>query len=313
MPNTNNSLFPYDPEKTQISLAYMNGELVADKVFPRVPVGKQTFSYLKFDKGNNFTLPETLVGRKGTPKKVDFPSSEATAVCETHALDDDIPDDDIKNAPQNYDIIGRSVEGLTNLIALRREVRAAALAFDADNYASTHKIDLTAQGQTQIGKTTGDPIAIVTNGMEAAIRPYNKMLIGRAAFNVVRQNQDIVAAVYRNSGTKGIVTREAIAELFELDEVIVGVGWLNTAGKNETPVLERVWGKHILLFHSDPMADTRQGMTYGYTGEWRTRQAGSRENPDIGADGGITVRCRESVIELIVANDLGYFIENAVA
>ncbi len=41
--------------------------------------------------------------------------------------------------------------------------------------------------------------------------------------------------------------------------------------------------------------------------------AGRREDPDIGLRGGVRVRVGESVKELIVANDLGYYFENAVA
>ena len=60
--------FPINPVQTGITLAYKNLTLIADSVMPRVNVATKEFKYQKYDKAERFTVPNTLVGRKGAPK-----------------------------------------------------------------------------------------------------------------------------------------------------------------------------------------------------------------------------------------------------
>jgi hypothetical protein len=54
-------------------------------------------------------------------------------------------------------------------------------------------------------------------------------------------------------------------------------------------------------------------VTFGFTGEWGNRLAGTITDSDIGMRGGERVRVGESVKELISASDAGYLITGAVA
>lgn len=54
-------------------------------------------------------------------------------------------------------------------------------------------------------------------------------------------------------------------------------------------------------------------MTFGFTAQSGSRVANSIADPDIGMRGGQRVRVGESVRELIVAGDCGYFFQNAVS
>ena len=106
--------------------------------------------------------------------------------------------------------------------------------------------------------------------------------------------------------------REFVAKLFELDEVLVGEGWVNTAKKGQTVTLSRVWGGNIALLHINPLANTQRVGTFGITAEFGKRIAGAQPDKDIGLRGGQKVRVGESVKELITANDFGYYIQDAV-
>jgi len=128
--------FVIDPHRTAIAIAYRNRRLIADAVMPRVPVSKEEFTYLKHTFGEDFTLPNTNVGRRSAPNQASFSSTEATDRTHDYGLDDPVPMADIENAPENYDPLARSTESLTNLILLDREVRAANLMFDDANYTN---------------------------------------------------------------------------------------------------------------------------------------------------------------------------------
>lgn len=303
--------FPITPELTAIAIGYRNKRMIADEVLPRVPVGKEEFKYWKFDLSEGFTVPDTKVGRKSKPNEMEFSADEATASTEDYGLEDPIPNKDIDNAPDNYDPMGRSTEQLTNVILLDREVRTSGLVFNNANYGANNKIVLSGTDQFS-DQANSKPIQVIMDSLDTMIMRGNVMTIGRTAFSALAQHPDILKAVHANSGDKGIATREAIAALFELDDIFVGEARVNTAKKGQAVNLQRAWGGHISLMYRDKLADTRHGTTFGFTAQFGNRIAGSQPDGDIGLRGGQRVRVGESVKELLTANDLGYFIENVV-
>ena len=309
--------FPVTPELTAVAIAYRNTRLIADDVLPRVPVGLQNFKYLVYPKGEFFSIGDTSVGRKGQPNQVEFTGTEVDSSTVDQALDDAVPNADIENArnqPGMPDPLMRATEGTTQLIALRREVRSAALVFSAAQYAAANKVTLAGNDQwSAFAQADSDPIEDIMTGLDACVMRPNILVMGNAVSSKLRRHPVIVKSYNGTSGDAGIVPLQFIADLFELDQVLVGQGWVNTAAKGQATALARVWGKHAALIYRDRTADTQRGVTFGLTAQWGTRIAGSEYDGKIGMRGGQRVRVGESVKELITANDLGYFIENAVA
>lgn len=305
--------FPIQPELTAIAIAYKNRSLIADQVLPRVPVGKQDFKYLKFNLADGFTLPDTKVGRKSAPNRVEFTATEITDSCVDYALDDPIPNADIENAPPNFNPINVAVEGIMDLIKLDREVRTANLVFDYTNsYGSSNKETLA--GTTQFSDyVNSNPIGVLTTAIDSMVMRPNKIIMGQAVWTKLRMHPKLVQAVFGNNQSTGILTREQFLSLFELDELLVGASFLNSAKKGQTPTLGRVWGKHIVLCYSNQVAAASGRTTFGFTAQWGTPIAGSEFDKNIGMRGGEIVRAGESVKEVIAATDLGYMIKDAVA
>ena len=307
----NTAPFPIQPELTAIAIAYHNEKYIADQVLPRTPVGKQEFKYLVYDKGDRFTIPDTKVGRKSKPNQVEFGATELTESTEDHGLDDLVPQADIDNAPPNFNPLGNAVEGITDLVELDREKRVSDLVFDEAVYPATNKVQLAGDDQWS-DFANSDPMEDIEGALDTPIFRPNTMVISRLAFSVLRRHPDIMKSVNGNSGDKGRARREDIAALFELDELLIGDAWHNTSKKGQAITMTRLWGKHVALLYLNKTANTRKGTTFGLTGQFGGRVAGSLHDPDIGLRGGEKVRSGESVKELIVASDLGYFIEDAV-
>lgn len=308
-----NAPFPIQPELTAIAVRYRNPSLIADQVLPRVPVATQEFKYFLYSASEDFTLPATLVGRRGRPAEVEFSATEVTSSTFDYALDDPIPQADVENAPPSIDIRARAVEGLADLIALDREKRCADLVFAAATYPAGRKATLSGTSQWS-DFTNSNPIDAILGGLDAPVLRPNVIVMGQAVWSKVRQHPRVVQAVYGSAVTGGVVTREQLAAVLEVDEILVGQGWINTAKKGQTASVSRVWGKHCALIHRDGLADTRGNRTtFGFTAQWGDRIAGEIEDRMIGMRGGIRVRVGESVREVVCAADLGYFFENAVA
>ncbi len=90
--------FPINNRYTSVAIAYTNKTLIADEVLPPTPVDSCEFTYLKHNKEEGFTIPSTLVGRRGTPSQISFGASEITDRTEDYALDDPIPYSDVEAA-----------------------------------------------------------------------------------------------------------------------------------------------------------------------------------------------------------------------
>lgn len=305
--------FPVTPELAAIAIKYRNPRMIADQVFPRVPVAKQEFKYWTFTLSEGFTIPDTRVGRRSRPGQVEFSGTETTSKTDDFALDDVIPQEDIDNAPANYDPLGRATEGVADLIALDREVRAATLAFTLGNYPSAQRTTLSGTSQWS-DFANSDPIAAITGGLDTMVMRANVMVIGQLAWTKLSQHPKMIKAIAGYANDSGIVTRQQVAALFELDEVLVGQAFLNSAKKGQAVSMGRVWGKHCALIHRDGLADNRGNRTtFGFTAQWGERVAGTIADPHAGMRGGQVVRVGESVKEVIAASDLGYFFQNAVA
>ncbi len=306
--------FVVNPTLTAIAIAYRNQRLIADMVFPRIPVGTELFRYMLFPMGGAFTVPNTYVSRKGRPNEVEVNSQDVEDRCQDYALDDPVPQKDIDNAPSNYDPLGRATERVSDLIELDREIRAAGMVFNTNNFAAANQTTLAGTSQwSDITDAVSNPLSDILNALDSCVIRPNIMIIGRAAFTKLIQHPKIVQAVFRNYAQAGVVRREDIAAVFELDQVLVGEGWLNTAKKGQAVTMARVWGKSCALVFQDKNADNQGGTTFGYTAQFKTREAGTIPDAKMGARGGQWVRVTETVKEVICASDLGYLIANAVA
>jgi len=304
--------FPIDPYQTAIAIAYRNKKLIADSVLPRVPVGKKLFKYLEHKLSESFTIPDTKVGRKSKPNEVSFSAEGKTDSTEDHGLDDKIPHEDIDQAPENFDPLGHSTESLTNLILLGREVRTAGLVFSPASYATDNKKTLSGSSQWS-DYTNSNPYEEIMYTLDKVIMRPNVMTIGRAAFTKMSMHPKVLKAVHGNSGDSGVATRMAIAEMLELDEILVGEGFVNLAKKGQPVNMQRVWGNHVALTYRDLLARPESGATFGFTAQYGDRISGAKEDGDIGLEGGLKNRVGESVKEKIAAPDLGYFLQNVIA
>lgn len=302
--------FPIRPELVQIAIAYRNNALIADQVLPRVTVGTREFRYYEYDSRDRFTVPDMHVGRKGRPNEVEFGATEKTNKTEDYGLDDKLPQDDLNAAQDGHDPRGQAVEGIMDLIELGREKRVADLVFSTAPYGSnTDTLSGTDQWTDQ---ANSDPIAKILEYLDTPLMRPNTMTLGNAAWNALRVHPKIVKAIHGNSGDTGIASRQQVAQLLELDNLLVGVSRLNTNNKGQALSLSRVWGNHCSLTYLNRQANTQRGVTFGFTAQYGSRIAGSIPDPHVGVRGGEIVRAGESVRELVVAPDCGFFIQNVI-
>lgn len=314
--------FPVNPELTAIAIGYKNRDvdLIADQVLPRIQKGGKKFAYTKYTQADAYTVPDTKVGRKSEPTMVDFGGTLINDECVDWGLDDLVPNDEIEAwSAQVLPASGgpvspmaKSASLLTGLIQLDREIRVANLVFAAANYPAGNKVTLS--GTTQWSDfTNSNPVDAILVALDVPLFRPNVLVLGQATWSKLRQHPKMVQAVMGTSQTSGAITRQMAADLFEVQQIIVGAGFANTAKKGQTAAFARVWGKHAAALYVSPDAANADQPTFGFTAQFGTRIAGEIDEPKAGLRGGVRVRVGESVKEVISANDMAYFFENAVA
>ena len=304
--------FPVNPVMVAIAIAYHNVALIADEVLPRLPpMGKEEFKYFTYDMAEGFTVPDTNVGRRSRVNEISFSGTEITTSTQDYGLEDPIPQSDIDNAEASFSPLNHSTEQLTNLILLDREIRVSAMVSDTANYDAANVETLAAGNQFSDPAT--DVLGIMEDAFNGPVMRPNVATFGQAAWSAFRRHPQVCKAVHANSGDAGMVSRQQVADLLEVEKVLVGQARVNTARKGQAANLTRAWGDMVSLIYQDTMATNRNGTTYGFTAQFKTRLAGSEYDRDIGLRGGQRVRVGESVKEVISAKSLGYLLLNCVA
>lgn len=318
--------FPFDPVLTSVAVNFRNPATmcIADMVLPRSAVGAEKFKWTTYPLSENFNVPDARVGRRGRVQQLEFGGVENTAEVEDYGLESMIPYSDIQAAEdaraRGVSVMNpelRAVEGITDALRNIREVRVAALVHNLATYDATRRVTLSGTSQFS-DYVNSDPIGIIKAGIESTlVYTPNTLVMGRQAWSKLASHPKIVNAVKGNVTNAGIVNREQFVELFAgegITQVLVGDAQYNTAKPGQSPTLSRAWGKHIALLHLNPMASVEGGgITFGMTAEYGGKIAGRIVDQDIGLQGGVRIRTGERIKEVIIARDVGYFIQNAVA
>lgn len=314
--------FVVDATMTAIAIGYSNPAqtLIADRVLPRVPVGGEKFDWTEYPVDEAFTVPDTRVGRKGRVNQVEFTGKEQTDSVDDFGLEDPIPYSDIKEADRlraenrsQFNPENHATMQLTNLTMLDREVRVAQLIQDPNSYSANRRLTLTGTDKFDDYENS-NPIEVLKTAInDTLIYRANKLVMGHKVWQSLNSHPDVVNAIRGNVTGKGIITREELAALLEIQEIIVGEGYVNTAKKGQDTNLQRVWGNSIQALYIDPSVSAKSGVTFGFTAEYGNRVAGRIEDPNIGLEGGVNIRVGERVKELICAKDVGYQINGVLS
>ncbi|MCG5260387.1 phage capsid protein [Cupriavidus gilardii] len=310
------SPFPQDTQLTAIAVIVRNQMMIADEVLPRTaPLGKEKFSYQSYPAEQQFTVPDTKVGRRSQVNEVEFSGKRVTDETEDHGLDHPLPISDINNAPANTNIEALTTEMLSGLIILDREVRTSRLVFNKDSYAGNSEV---VSATDRFDAAGSDPVEYLLDVLDRPIMRPNIAVIGQSEWRLLRTHPAVVKAVHGNNGDKGAATRQQVAELLEIEDILVGRARVNYAKPGKAAELRPCWRGGMALIYQDKAAAKVAGVvdgsnvTFGFTAQYGTRVAGSKDDSTIGLRGGRRVRVGESVKEVICAPHLGFFLQDVI-
>lgn len=264
-----------DRALTNMSVAYLQDErnFIADKVFPTIPVKRQTDVFYKYDKGDFFRDEAEERARLSESVGGDYSVSTDLYHARKYSFHKDVAPEDRANydEPLNADIDAQIY--VSGKMGLKREIVWAQNYFTTGVWGTEYTGAATTAGTNlqYWNSDSSDPIADITNaGVNMAgltgYRP-NTMVVSPRVFNALKNHFDILDRIKYTE--KGIVSEELLASLFGVDNFYVAWGVVNSARKGATDDVDFISGNSALLCYSNPRPSLRSpsaGYTFAWTG-----------------------------------------------
>ena len=308
-----------DRPLTNYAVEYKNAALIAPEVAPFVPVNNKSDDFVVFTKADKFSLPLDLRGPKAEAKEVTWGTSTDSYGCKDRALKDFISDAMAANADVNINPMERTVGFLTDLLLLNFEKRVADLAFTYANYA-TSGLRVTLSGGDQFSSpASSDPIGVVDTAVNACFMPANTLIMGKAVYDVLKRHPQLLDHVKGGSTTNNAakVNLANMAEIFEVDRILVGKAKYNTSIKGQTAGYSYLWGDSLVAAYIDPSV-TLDNLSAWKTFRWTQESTGAgykvrRYRDEKRGGGGNEIEVEMSIIEKAVCADLAYIVYDCLA
>lgn len=334
MPLPTSSDVHVDSALTNISVAFLQNasNFVAGRVFPNVPVEKQSDRYFIFDRGD-FNRDEAQKRAPGTESsgsgyRLD---NTPTYFCDVVAHHKDVPEQIRANSDAAIDPDRAATEFVTHKLLINREKNWTTTFFTTGQWTTdvTGVASSPTSGQTiQWSDTTsGDPIgdirAAVSTIEESTGFTPNTLVVGKRVLDALEDHPDIVdrikyAGMTGPSGNPARVNENTLAQLFGLERVMVSRAIENTAAEGLTNSHSFIAGKKALLTYAAP-SPSLMTPTGGYTFSWRgymgTSNALGMAISRFAMDELKSTRVEGEMAydQKLVSADLGYFWDSIVA
>lgn len=324
----------YDRALTNISVAYMQNanNFIADKIFPVIPVNKQSDTYFVYSR-DDFFRDEAQERAKGTESAGgDYAVDQAEPYfCKVHAYHMDVNEQDRVNADDPLRPNQDATEFVTQKLMIRRENLWASKFFKASvwgtDYTGVATGTPTATQFLQFDNPASTPIEFFTklNTSMAETTGYkaNTLILSPYVYDAIRNHPDILDRIKYTQ--KGIVTSDLLSTLFEVDRIFVPWAVKNSAKRsgtqdvNDPTPLDFIMGKHALLLYVEPnpgLYKPSAGYTFAWTGLKGSAALGNRvvriPMPWLGGD---TERVEGEMAydQKVVGKDLGIFLKDVVS
>jgi Phage major capsid protein E len=307
-----------DVPLSNIATAYIQDQdaFIASKVFPIVPVDKQSNKYYTFPKAQWFSDDVQLRGDGAESAGSGYSVSTDNYFASVYALHKDIGHLTLANFDNPLDPMSSATEFITQQMLQRMERQWVTDYFSTGIWGT----DTTLSGSSQWSDETGsNPIDDIELGKETLLSntgfAANTLVLGYQVFRKLKNHPDIVDRMKYTSNA--VITEDILARLFGVDRILVARAVKNTANEGATASMSFIVGKSALLMYVNPSPGILKPSA-GYTFSWTKPDAGYASpvtimrwyNEDRKA---WRVEGESAWANKVVGSDLGYFLATAVA
>lgn len=308
-----------DAVLTNIAVKYAQAsdEFIADKIFPNVPVSKQSDKYFKFS-ADAFVRAQAE-RRSGAEESAGggYTVSTDNYYCDQFSFHKDVPRDIAANTDAPLDAFRDATDFVTRAMLIKREADFVSTYFAASVWGTDRTLSGTEQWSDYDDSTPIEDIKTAKRTIQkAALVKPNTLVLGVEVYDKLIDHPDIIDKMKYTAIPTPKATTTMLAQLFDVDRVLVGESVASTSVEGQTLTKGFQWGKKALLLYAAPRPSL-MGVSGGYTFSWNVFGNGY----GIGIDR-FPMRERNNAERVegdmaydmkVVAAECGYFFADAVA
>ena len=261
-----------DQNLTNVAINYKPANLIADQIAPIVSVGKQSDYYPVWNQCDILRV-ETATRARGTEaNKITRGVSSGAYYAENYALKVDLALEDRENMDAAYvaELRNGRAQFLVGKMGLVWERRVSNQCTSGSNIGS---YSACASAWTDYTAGNSDPFSDIATALDVVqdttgYRP-NSILFGGTAWRHFRRHLGVIDLLWGDTGAgrTRLVSREMARQLFEVDRLLVGEAYANTAAEGQTQTLSSIWGDHVLVYYA-PAAPSISEPSFMYSFRW---------------------------------------------
>lgn len=325
---------------SNLLVGYMiqDSSYVADRLFPNIPVSKQSDAYWEYDRAGWNTDDMKIRAPATESAGTNYDLSTNSYYAAVRAVHHDIPDQLLANADDTLNLDRDATLLVSHKAKLNRELAWIARYFKTGVW--TFNVDGVSSGATaaasfdptdgannnvlQWNDAASTPIEDIRRGMtyvqsRTGYRP-NVFAMTRRVWDVLQDHPDIIARLDRGQTPNGpaIANRAALAQILELDRVEVMEGIYNQAQQgNAAASWAWIGGKHAVLLYAAPQPGVMlpsAGYTFSWTGYLGAGSGGQRiKRFRMEHLASTRVEAEVAYDQKVIGVDLGYFFNGIIA
>lgn len=301
---------------------------VADSVFPVKMVDKKTGLYFTYPRGS-FNTPSMKLRAPGTVlETIDYDIATATYQTEVWGLSRHIDDQIAATTDDAVNLELEATELLALQLRLNKEINWAGAYFASDvwtsQYTGVSGSPSTNQFTQWNNSATATPIEDIRNMIRNMILVSGNvvrnedlvLVLGKQVYDTLLGVAEIEARIQyavKQQGQAAVVTKDVLAQLFEVKEILVSTVTQNTAAYGAAESEAFVLGKSALLAYVPPTVGLRTPAA-GLNFTWDYAPEGGR----ISSYPWLPTRATHVEIEAayqynLISADLGGFFASAIA
>lgn len=316
---------------TNVSVAYIQdaGDFIADKVFPNVPVTKQSDRYYTYDRGN-FNRDEMQLRAPGAESAGSGYTVDNTPTyyAPVYAFHHDIPDQIRANSDAMVDPDRDATIFLTQKALIKREKTFVSNFFSTSIWTgNTDQTGVSSSSSSNQFLQWNDPNSTPIEDIRAqktvvkqitGFMP-NTLIIGQQVYDKLIDHPDIIDRVKygQTAGQPAQIDTSDLQNLLKIQRVLVMSAIENTGKEGQTNSHAFIGGKKALLCYSAPQAGLMipsAGYTFSWTGYLGAAATGQRikrfRMEQLESD---RVEIQMAYTQKVIGSDLGVFFNSAVA
>lgn len=299
-----------------LSVMYANDEFIGDQLMPVIMTGGAlSGTFFSYPKRERFAYPDDDMSDRADANELNSSRTTDTYSLTIRALQEVVDQMTIQNQSAPLNELMDATQAVLEGLAFQREKRQATVLTTAGNYSGNTTAIAAADRWDSAGG--GDPLGVIDTALAAMWRGRGPgMNVGFCSldvWNVVKRHPQILDAVkYGGSPERpAMASLRAVADLMELDAILVGKSREDTANTGQTASYSRIWSDVFGIVRVMRAPSTRNA-AFGVTFQDALTTSEQSWMPWRGAKGAFQCKSAHSDQAKVIAGDSGYLVTTPI-